>query len=123
MTLLISRQRWLTLERRRGLSLIRAFDLIADLGRGVRMSRAALILELCQELRWLEQRVDCYSKTVIKELRYDPGQQWATDLQTRVSVGLDEENLKILIDHEVVPKDLEAVRDAIRVNLRANGAE
>ena len=82
--------------------------------------RCVFVFELGEELGWLEKWVYRDPETVIEKLGDYSCKQGATDLKARVSVRFNEENLEVLIDHKVIAKDLEAVRDALWVNFRTD---
>ena len=80
--------------------------------------RCVFVFELGKELGWLEKWVYRDPETVVEKLGDYSCKQGAADLQARVSVRFNKEYLEVLIYHEVIAKDLEAVRDALWVKLK-----
>ena len=90
---------------------------------GILLMQLSFIFKLSEELGRLIERVNCDSEAIIEEFRDDSSQQRTANLQTRIRIRFNEEDFKVFVDHEVVSKDLKAVRDALRVNLGAYSSE
>ena len=81
-----------------------------------------LLLRLSQ-VRTREDGVQHQSEGGVDELRNDSGEQRRVGFEAGVGVDLDEVELEVLVEHEVVAEDLEAVADALGVDLVVGGPD
>ena len=83
----------------------------------------ALSFETGHELNRLVEWINRYPEAVIEEFWDDPSQQRTADFKTRVRVALDQVDFELLVDHEVVAEDFEAVWRSVWVDLGSYGSE
>lgn len=65
---------------------------------------------------WWEDGVDGYFDGIFDHGWYDPAEDVSIDLQTGIGVGLDEEGVQFIVEHEIQPENLLYSRLTSKVN-------
>ncbi len=81
----------------------------------IRESLHRILLSIFSAFK-VEDAVDSEFKQVIKHAGNEHAQDSAALFNSRVCVDFDEPHLKGLIDHKIVPKQLEALPSSININ-------
>ena len=67
-------------------------------------------------MNWWEQLVNCQLECIIKHPWYQYPEEFVTLLETWICVDLDQPRIEEVVNHEIVPKDLEAELSIILVH-------
>ena len=70
------------------------------------------VVNICR----IKKRVQYYSESIIEQLRNYPGQKWAANLEGGVRINFYEIEFEVLIEHEIISKNLKAILESFSVD-------